>query len=296
MRRSRLTAPTTSWTLSSSTGRRGTRGHIREEAIRNYARNYAEASERLTGGTERLSEIGDVTVHPVSEDRVGDWLRLFDHEGFSGNPDWASCYCLEPHVPATPELPERPWRETRAAVAERLRCGRTFGYLAYVDDRPAGWVNASFRSDYGLYRLIDPDGPEPPSVIGVSCFVIAPPFRRHGIASALLDRVIADASRAGRRGSRDTLTMHPKPATQAISGAHGRCTTHVDSCRSPCGNMTRWCAGRFHTSSYIHQRIVLGRSESRSARTTTTIGIRDVSVYGAEDDRVGARRSRAPNF
>jgi GNAT superfamily N-acetyltransferase len=57
-----------------------------------------------------------------------------------------------------------------------------------------GWVNASFRSDYGLYRLVDPDGPEPRSVIGASCFVIAPPFRRHGVASALLDRAIADAS------------------------------------------------------------------------------------------------------
>jgi len=215
-----------------------------EEAIRNYARNYAEAGERLTGGTERLPAIGDVTVHPASEDRVGDWLRLFDHEAFSGNPDWASCYCLEPHVPAAPERPERPWRETRATVAERLRCGRTFGYLAYVDDRPAGWVNASFRSDYGLYRLVDPDGPEPPSVIGVSCFVIAPPFRRHGMASALLDRVIADAPARGRRGSRDTLTMRPKPAMPAISGARVPCTTHVDSCRSRCGNMTRWCAGR----------------------------------------------------
>jgi GNAT superfamily N-acetyltransferase len=40
-------------------------------------------------------------------------------------------------------------------------------------------------------------GPEPRSVIGVSCFVIAPPFRRHGVASALLDRVIADASARG---------------------------------------------------------------------------------------------------
>ena len=38
--------------------------------------------------------------------------------------------------------------------------------------------------------------------------------------------------------------MHPKPATQAISGVHGPCTTHVDSSRSRCGNMTRWCAGR----------------------------------------------------
>jgi GNAT superfamily N-acetyltransferase len=168
-----------------------------EQAIRNYARNYAEACERLAASTERLSGIGDVTVHPVTEDRVGDWLRLFDHDGFAGNPDWASCYCLEPHVPATPEMPERPWRETRAAVAERLRRGSTFGYLAYVDGRPAGWVNASLRSDYGLYRLVDPDGPEPSSVIGVSCFVIAPPFRRHGIAAALLDRVMTDVATRG---------------------------------------------------------------------------------------------------
>jgi GNAT superfamily N-acetyltransferase len=168
-----------------------------EEAIRNYACNYAEAIERLTGSTVRLSEIADVTVHPVTEDRIGDWLRLFDHDAFAGNPDWASCYCLEPHVPATPELPERAWRDRRATVAGRLRGGTTFGYLAYVDGRPAGWVNASFRSDYGLYRLVDPDGPEPRSVIGVSCFVIAPPFRRHGVASALLDRVIADAAARG---------------------------------------------------------------------------------------------------
>jgi GNAT superfamily N-acetyltransferase len=168
-----------------------------EEALRNYARNVAEAPERLTGGTERLAEIGDITVYPVTEDRVDDWLRFFDHDAFAGNPDWAACYCLEPHVPATPEQPERPWRESRAIVAGRLRCGTTFGYLADVDSRPAGWVNASLRSDYGLYRNVNPAGPTPSSVIGVSCFVIAPPFRRHGVAAALLDRVIADAPARG---------------------------------------------------------------------------------------------------
>jgi GNAT superfamily N-acetyltransferase len=167
------------------------------DSIRTYARNYAEATERLTGGTERLSEIGDITVHPATTDRMGDWLRFFDHDAFAGNPDWASCYCLEPHLPATADQPERPWRETRSTVVERLRAGATFGYLAYVGGRPAGWVNASLRSDYGLFRDVDPDGPEPSSVIGISCFVIAPPFRRHGIASALLDRVIADAPRRG---------------------------------------------------------------------------------------------------
>jgi GNAT superfamily N-acetyltransferase len=133
----------------------------------------------------------------MTRDRIDDWLRFFDHDGFAGNPDWASCYCLEPHEAPTPEQPERAWRERRATVAERLRGGTTSGYLAYVDGRPAGWVNASLRSDYGLYRDVDPEGPEATKVIGVSCFVIAPPFRRHGIASALLDRVIADASARG---------------------------------------------------------------------------------------------------
>jgi GNAT superfamily N-acetyltransferase len=168
-----------------------------EEALRNYARNYGEATERLTGPTERLAEIGAVTIVPVMHDHVDDWLRFFDHDAFADNPDWASCYCLEPHLPATPNQPERPWRETRACMAERFAGGTTFGYLAYVDGRVAGWVNASLRSDYGLYRDVDPNGPDPSSVIGVSCFVIAPPFRRHGIASALLDRVIADAPSRG---------------------------------------------------------------------------------------------------
>jgi GNAT superfamily N-acetyltransferase len=168
-----------------------------EEALRNYARNYSEAVERISGATERLPAISALTIHPTTKDRVDDWLRFFDHDGFAGNPDWASCYCLEPHVPATPEQPERAWRDTRAAVCERLRGGTTFGYLAYVDGRPAGWVNASRRSDYGLYRDVDPGGPAPAAVIGISCFVIAPPFRRHGVASALLDRVIADAAARG---------------------------------------------------------------------------------------------------
>ena len=182
-----------------------------EEALRNYARNGAEAAERLTGATERLPEIGDVAVYPVTADRVDDWLRFFDHDAFADNPDWASCYCLEPHVPGTSEF-ERPWRDTRSTVARRLCDGTTSGYLAYVGGRPAGWVNASLRSDYGLYRLVDVGGPEPRSVIGVSCFVVAPPFRRHGVASALLDRVIADAPARGASWIEGYPHNEPEPS------------------------------------------------------------------------------------
>ena len=189
-----------------------------EQAIRNYARNCAEAAERLTGGTERLAEIGGVTVHPVTADRVEDWLRFFDHDAFADNPDFASCYCLEPNVPATPELPERAWRDSRSTTAQRLCDGVTSGYLAYVEGRAAGWVNASLRSESGLYRLVDVGGPEPRSVIGVSCFVVAPPFRRHGIASALLDRVITDASARGA----SWIEGYPHNEPEASDAGHFR--------------------------------------------------------------------------
>ena len=198
-----------------------------EEAIRNYARNYAEANVRLTGGTERLSEIGAVTVHPVSEDRIDDWLRFFDHDAFAGNPDWASCYCHEPHVPDTDEILEGPWRQVRAAMVERLRTGGTDGYLAYVDGTPAGWVNASPRSDYGLYRLVDPSGPDPASVIGVSCFIIAPPYRRHGIAAMLLDGVISDAADRGAQW----IEGYPHNAPKGADAGHFRGPRHLYEAR-----------------------------------------------------------------
>jgi GNAT superfamily N-acetyltransferase len=182
-----------------------------ETALRNYARNYGEAGERISDDTERREQISAVMVHAVTPDRVDDWLRLFDRDGFAGNPDWASCYCLEPHVPAPPEQPERPWRQSRAIVADRLRCEATFGYLAYVEGRAVGWVNASLRSEYGLFQLVDRNGPPPREVIGVSCFVIAPPYRRHGVASTLLDRVIADAPARGASWIEGYPHNEPKP-------------------------------------------------------------------------------------
>ncbi|CAA9259409.1 MAG: hypothetical protein AVDCRST_MAG50-2919 [uncultured Acidimicrobiales bacterium] len=161
-------------------------------------RNYAEATQRLTGGSERLDRIGDIEIHPVTEDRLEDWAYFFDHDGFVGTPEWAGCYCIEPHLldPKAPEASaDRSGRQNRETMVGLLRAGRSQGYLAYVEGRAAGWVNASKRSDYALFRTGDAtsDG----DVIGLSCFVIAPPYRRHGLAGKLLDRVIADAPQRG---------------------------------------------------------------------------------------------------
>jgi GNAT superfamily N-acetyltransferase len=178
-------------------------GHARAEHEWPYpdqaVRNFAEATQRLTGPAERLAAIGDVAVHPVTEERIDAWLAFFDHDAFVGNPEWAACYCLEPHRSPGLDVDDASWRDNRRAMVERLRAGTSFGYLAEVDGRPAGWANASRRVDEPLHATGDGAEPSDDEVVGIACFVIAPPYRRHGLAGMLLDRVIADAPGRGAR-------------------------------------------------------------------------------------------------
>lgn len=164
------------------------------EAIWNYGAGLA----RLTGSTERLPSIGAVEIHPVTADRVDDWLDLFDHDVFAGKPEWSACYCTEPHLlepgDRTGDSNRGTWRDKRARMIDLFASGGVFGYLAYVDGRPAGWVNASMRGDYRLFRRDDADDA---CTIGIACFAIAPPYRGHGVSKALLDRVVADAADRG---------------------------------------------------------------------------------------------------
>lgn len=158
-------------------------------------RNYGAGLARMTGSTERLPAIGEVEVHPVTADRIDDWLDLFDHRVFAGFPQWSACYCAEPHfLTGDAGSVMAPWAEKRARMIDNLRSGATFGYLAYVDGVAAGWVNASMRCEYALFRRDDEDDE---TTVGVSCFAIAPPYRGHGVAKRLLDRVVADAAERG---------------------------------------------------------------------------------------------------
>lgn len=163
--------------------------------------NYGEALLRLTGRRERLESIGSVKVELVTRERVDDFLAFFDHDAFAGNPAWAACYCTEPHDHVRGQRPDEmlpePWQTNRERMVSLLDAGKAHGYLAYVDGRPAGWVNASIRAACALYRLGDEAKPANDDVVSVVCFVIAPPYRRHGLADALLQRVIEDAPDRG---------------------------------------------------------------------------------------------------
>jgi GNAT superfamily N-acetyltransferase len=175
-------------------------------------RIVGEAMLRLTGGTERLDDIGGLAVHPVTADRLDDWLEYFDHHAFVDKPWVAHCYCIEQHAPLAPPALGA-WRDNRARMIDLFNAGSAFGYLAYAGGRPAGWVNAALRADQ-LYRL---GKPEDTTTVTVSCFNIAPPYRQHRLAGALLDRVIADApSRGATR-----VEAYPRPDSENPANFRG---------------------------------------------------------------------------
>jgi GNAT superfamily N-acetyltransferase len=158
--------------------------------------NTFEGDARMTGGSERLDTIGEVEIHEVTEERLDDWLDFFDHDMAVGTPHFSACYCLEPHELNPGELrpPPRRWTERREEMIGLLRRGHAFGYLAYVDGRPAGWVNASIRGNTTLFRRGDD---QDATTATVACFAIARPYQGHGLAPQLLARVVADAAGRG---------------------------------------------------------------------------------------------------
>lgn len=183
--------------------------------------NWLDAKGRISGPTERLPVIGEIDIHAVTTDCIDDVLAFFDRDGFADNPGWASCYCVFYHQDDPQTNGSRPWRQNRAELEARLRAGSTLGYLAYVDGKPAGWCNASPRNAYPVRRMGHDDG-----VGVVACFVIAPPYRRHGLARRLLDAAIEGFAERGIR----RVEAHPVIGTEGDApNYHGPLSLYVDA-------------------------------------------------------------------
>jgi GNAT superfamily N-acetyltransferase len=160
-------------------------------------RNYFEAVGRLTGGTERLDQIGVVEVRATGPENADDVVAFFDHDAFAGNPSWASCYCLYHHIDRSPGLDEwgtRTADDNRTDLGMRLRDGSTWGWVAYVDGKIGGWVNASPRSAFPDHAA---GNDEDATTGAIVCFIIAPPYRRHGLGKQLLDAACAGLRERG---------------------------------------------------------------------------------------------------
>jgi GNAT superfamily N-acetyltransferase len=139
------------------------------------------------------------TVRAFTPELLPDWLAFFDHDAFADNPEWAPCYCTFFHADSAEKpFEERGGPENRAAACALLAAGRMAGYLAYAGGKVVGWCHAAPRLLIPNVQLDPRRAVDDAERVGaVVCFVIAAPYRRRGIARALLDAALDGFRRQG---------------------------------------------------------------------------------------------------
>ena len=166
---------------------------------------------------ERLPEIGRVEVRDVTPERVPDWLEFFDHRAFADFPVWQFCYCMETHrTQSEEEWMRRTRDDNRRDMSEMIRSGDVTGLLAYVDGKAVGWCNYGPTTRLGgVMMKLGLEAPEHEGVGSVACFVIAAPYRGHGVATKLLDAAIARLRDRGLRAVEAYPSRSANPSAQS---------------------------------------------------------------------------------
>jgi GNAT superfamily N-acetyltransferase len=146
-----------------------------------------------------------VTIKPLTPELSGDYFDFFEKRAFTDASPYR-CYCQvyqmskEQYQAAYENAKGKDPGPASREVAERqIAEGVLQGYLAYADGISIGWCNANDRANYPAEPAYDVPfySPVARREKAVICFEIAPEYRGKGVASALLNRVIADARAEG---------------------------------------------------------------------------------------------------
>ena len=158
---------------------------------------------------ERLPDIGPIEVRDVTPDLVSEYQRFFDKFAFRDFPAWQSCYCIETQsAEGEDESAERTADDNRRDMSDSIQSGHVTALLAFAGDQPVGWCNYGETTRLaGVMRKLKLEAPDHEGVGSVACFVIAAPYRGHGVASKLLDAAI---ERLRTRGLRAVEAYPPR--------------------------------------------------------------------------------------
>jgi GNAT superfamily N-acetyltransferase len=148
----------------------------------------------------RLDSIGEIEVRDVTPDVVADYQAFFDHDAFQDYPSWQACYCMEPHRTETDEGVAPTAAENRQQMSAMISRREVTALLAYVDGKPVGWCNYGETTRLGgVVHRYGLEAADHEGVGSIACFVIASPYRGHGVASRLLDAAIERLRKKGLR-------------------------------------------------------------------------------------------------
>ena len=134
----------------------------------------------------------DLIIKTLTPDLLEDFLNFFDNIAFSDNPDWAGSYCHFYHFPGTIEQwKEAPKEDNRNASINLIKEEKMNGLLAFVKNEPVGWCNFNFKDIYEKVSIeSEPEESLKGKVASVVCFLIAPDYRKKGVARKLLKHAI----------------------------------------------------------------------------------------------------------
>lgn len=145
-----------------------------------------------------------ILIRKLVPNLAEDYVRFFDATPHDKHVDAHKCYCVcwcnddyEGQDFSTAE-------KRRKAALQYVKGQNIQGYLAYRGDSVVGWCNANTKADClkcASWRRFMSYVPVEEStgikVKSIFCFVIAPEFKRKGIATQFLERVCEDATRDG---------------------------------------------------------------------------------------------------
>ena len=169
----------------------------------------------------------NIEIKKLEPSITSDYTDFFDNRAFTDNREWSACYCVFFHWNDEYEKSLRApgvdvHVHNRNLSAEMIEKGILKGYLAYDGDVAVGWVNAN---DKNAYEKLNPENrpdlwdgyDKSAKTISITCFAIAPDYRRKGIASALLKRVLEDAAVNGY----DFVEAYVRDIDETIRNYHG---------------------------------------------------------------------------
>jgi ribosomal protein S18 acetylase RimI-like enzyme len=151
----------------------------------------------------RLDHIGVVEVRDLGPELLPAYLDFFDHRAFRDYPEWQSCYCIETHRP--PNMSDDEWvqrvaEDNRRDMSVSIKQGEVTALLAFEGGKPIGWCDYGETTRLGgLMRRFGLAASDHEGVGSVACFVIASPYRGHGVASMLLDGAVERLRARGLR-------------------------------------------------------------------------------------------------
>ena len=155
----------------------------------------------------------EIIIKPLTEELAADYFDFLDNRAFTDNSPWGRCYCTGWQMTKEQEKTElldkmeegfsygdeNFVRVLREIVIRQITSKALQGYLAYVDGISIGWCNANSKANFPLesangFRLYAPAEKKEKAVV---CFEISPEYRGKGVATALLNRAVADAKAEG---------------------------------------------------------------------------------------------------